>query len=194
MRIKYCERVSETEIYISAAEAATRLGVSGTGLRRLADIYAEVADPLERDSKTNNRLWTLTVVERLEEARAIMHAGRAGSIKDALIAAAEGVEAPAGSLSAPGGSHIQGIALEMLAQRFETIEQDNREIKVQLRQLLELNQQFSRQLEAPREQNAELEEQRRLNTYLLGELQRRRGEEEDTRTRKRAWWQVWKRL
>lgn len=186
--------MSETEIYISAAEAATRLGVSGTGLRRLADIYAEVADPLERDSKTNNRLWTLTVVERLEEARAIMHAGRAGSIKDALMAAAGGVEAPAGRLDVPGGNYVQGFALEMLAQRFEAMEQDNQEMKAQLSELLELNQQFSRQLEPPREQNAELEEQRRLNTYLLGELQRRRGEEENTRTRKRAWWQVWKRL
>lgn len=96
VRVKYCERVSETEIYISAAEAATRLRVSGTGLRRLADIYAEVADPLERDSKTNNRLWTLTVVERLEEARAIMHAGRAGSIKGCADGGSRGCRSPCG--------------------------------------------------------------------------------------------------
>lgn len=182
--------MSEAEVYISAAEAASRLAVSGTGLRRLADIYAEVHGPLERDHKTNNRLWTLTVVERLEEARTLMRSGRAASVKDALVAVAEGVEAPVGALSTPARGLAQGAALEMLAQRFEALERDNREMRGQLQEVLELNRALARYLEAPRDTSNSEPELARINAYLLGELERRRLEDE-TKKRRRPWWRFW---
>ncbi len=183
--------MSEADVYISAAEAASRLAVSGTGLRRLADIYAEVHGPLERDHKTNNRLWTLTVVERLEEARTLMRSGRAASVKDALVAVAGGVEAPVGALSTPARGLAQGgAALEMLAQRFEALERDNREMRRLLQEVLELNRALARQLEAPKDTSKSEPELARMNAYLLGELERRRLEDE-TKKRRRPWWRFW---
>jgi hypothetical protein len=73
-------------------EAARRLGVSGSGLRRLAGIYAELYGPLPRDESVQGpnktRLWPAEALDRLERARALMDAKRYGSIKEAL----EGLE------------------------------------------------------------------------------------------------------
>jgi hypothetical protein len=53
---------------------------------------------------------------------------------------------------------------------------------------------LTRQLEAPKGENdgnAELAEQRRLNQYLMGELERRSNL--DTTPRRRTWWRWWRR-
>ena len=39
----------------SNEEVAQRLNITPAGLRRLADIYGEVYEPLQRDSHYNNR-------------------------------------------------------------------------------------------------------------------------------------------
>jgi len=78
----------------SNEEVAQRLGITPAGLRRLADIYGVVYEPLQRDTHYNNRrLWTLEAVERLEAARALVKADRARSIKAALMMLKGGSEA-----------------------------------------------------------------------------------------------------
>jgi len=185
--------MSEAEVQIGAAEVAARLGVSGTGLRRLADIYAEVHGDLHRDPKTNNRIWTTLAMNRLETARSLLHSGRADSIKNALMAAAEGVEPSVESISIPSTGGVQAAAWSALAQRFQELERNNEEMKGRLQELLELNRALARQLEAPKDDHArdiELREQRRLNQYLLGELERRSKLDMET-PRRRTWWRWW---
>lgn len=165
--------MSEPEVYTSASEAAATLGVSGTGLRRLADIYAEVHGDLERDPKTNNRIWTMIAVERLAAARTLLRSGRADSIKSALVAVKEGVEPPAGNLSTPPAGGVQGAALMMLAQRFEALEDSNREMREQLAELLTLNRALMNRLEAPKEDSERYTQEGRMNAHLLDELERK---------------------
>jgi hypothetical protein len=82
-------------------EAARLLEVSGSGLRRLAEIYAEVHGELPRDESTKGerkaRLWPAEALERLQKARALVDAKRYGSIRDALEALERGEVAPEAS-------------------------------------------------------------------------------------------------
>ena len=162
----------EAEVTTSASVAAATLGVSGTGLRRLADIYAEVHGDLERDPKTNNRIWTGLAVDRLAAARALLRSGRADSIKSALVAAEEGVEPPAGDLSTPPAGGVQGAAWMALAQRFEALERSNTEMHEQLAELLALNRALMNRLDAPKEDAERDTYQGRMNVQLLDKLER----------------------
>lgn len=162
--------MSAEEMYLLPADAAAHLELSSSTLRRYAAAYEGVHEPLPRD-RQGRRLWTLGALDRLSAARRVLESGSVQSIKAAL----EQLNHPT-DLPARVTPDRDDLLIAMMAE-IRSLRQEVREIK-------------DRQLEAPREQNAELEEQRRLNTYLLGELQRRRGEEEATRTRRRAWWQV----
>lgn len=178
--------MSEFEVHISAADAARRLDVSGTGLRRLADIYDRVHLPLARDPKTNNRIWTLSAVERLEAARMLLRSGRAASVEAALGALEEGAEPSLESISTPAAGVPQGVALGVLIDRFAALERDNAELRAMLGEMLEAQQAQSRQLAAlPQERDES--ETARMNRYLLGELERRRLETEG-QTKTRPWW------
>lgn len=183
--------MSEAEVQVTAADAARRLDVSGTGLRRLADIYAKVHGPLQRDERTKNRIWNLTAVERLEAARGLLQSGRAASIEAALIALAEGAQPPADSISTPTGGLPQGIALGMLAERFAALERDNQEMRAQLTELLELNRASVKQLEAQSKGGQSETETAQINRYLFAELERRRLEAE-AKASPRSWWRFWK--
>lgn len=162
------EAKDDPPIYLSAVEAAARLEVSASGLRRLADIYAEVYAPLERDPKTNGRLWTLSAVERLGAARALLRAGKAGSIRDALLAlqrgAETGTEIAAEALrpmTADGALRDLVRRLEQLEQANQELHMDNQGLKDRLDELLVMNRQVLRQLEAPKEDAPPLRERRR---------------------------------
>ncbi len=83
---------AERRVY-APGDVASRLGISGPGLRRLALIYERVYGELPRDPKLG-RVWPQGAVERLERARADVQAGRAVSVEAALAAIRAGVEAP----------------------------------------------------------------------------------------------------
>ncbi len=64
--------------------AAQRHGVSGAALRRMAAAYERVRGALPESSA--GRPWPIEAVERLEQARALLAAGRAKSVQAALEA------------------------------------------------------------------------------------------------------------
>jgi hypothetical protein len=80
---------------LEPSAAAERLGVSASGLRRLAPIYEKVHEPLPRrgtgDESKRARLWSTESVERLKDARALVDKGRCKTILEALQALQAGV-------------------------------------------------------------------------------------------------------
>ena len=75
--------------YLDAAGAAAAVGVSTSGLRRLAPIYEAVFGALPRSGKGSGdspRLWSPDAVKRLAAARAAVEAGRFKSVRTALEA------------------------------------------------------------------------------------------------------------
>ncbi len=127
------------EIYDPRA-VAKRLRLSGAGLRRIARIYEDVYGPLRRDPpdahKHGKRVWTSEAVARLERARDLVHAGRAGSIEAALRAGdatGDGVAEPRPTPRRTGESNIG--AIEVLAEEVrrlrEAVEQQTRLLEEQ---------------------------------------------------------------
>ncbi len=104
----------ENQTYLTPGDAAQRLGVSASGLKRLAKIYAELYGPLPRDS-ADNRLWPSDAIERLEAARALVETKRISSIKEALHAVDRGIDVPAVDLAAPPST------LDVLRERLEAL-------------------------------------------------------------------------
>lgn len=104
------------------------------------------------------RLWEPQAVARLEAAKVLVDAGRVKSVREALERPFESVETELETLPHKVGA----------SEALELVLVELRDLRAQVATLQD------RQLETPREQNAELEEQRRMNQYLLGELERRR--------------------
>jgi hypothetical protein len=81
--------------FLEPSAAAERLGVSASGLRRLAPIYEKVHEPLPRrgtgDESKRARLWSTESVERLKDARTLVEQGRCKTILEALKALQVGV-------------------------------------------------------------------------------------------------------
>lgn len=77
------------------ATAADKLGVSASGLRRLAPIYESVFDELPRTGKGQKdkraRLWPSEAVVRLQVARGLVEVERYRTIKEALEALRDGL-------------------------------------------------------------------------------------------------------
>lgn len=163
----------------SAEEVAALLSVTPAGLRRLADIYDQVYPPIRRDPQQGRRrLWTFAAIARLRDARRLVQDGDVRSIKIALERARDGdARATQEGLALPSKGATQDALLLRLVEHVESLEAR-----------LEAMQ---RQLEAPRTDSSELSEQRKMNAYLLGELERRRLENEQ-RVQHRPWWQVWR--
>lgn len=78
--------------FTEPGEAARRLGVSPSGLRRLADAYEGVYGLLNRRGGTGARLFTEEALERLAQARALVEIGRYKSTTEALVALERGLE------------------------------------------------------------------------------------------------------
>ncbi len=68
----------EAEVVLSLGEAARVLGVSPSGLRRLAVVYGEVYGEVQKDAGGTSRIWPREAVMRLQGARSLMAAERAG--------------------------------------------------------------------------------------------------------------------
>ncbi len=93
----------ETQFVMAPKEAARRLGVAPSTLRRLAPTYEAVHGPLpwEGDEAGGGRLWPGEAVERVQAARALVGEGRAKSLESALRALAGGAPPPSGVLARP---------------------------------------------------------------------------------------------
>ncbi len=130
---------------MSAGTAADRLGVSPSGLRRLAIIYTSVHDELPREPKTNNRVWPVEAVAKLEQARALVEAERYRSIKEALEAVEQGApvdldveNVKALSLSEASARELLGMLIdETRAMRaaLETLHRDNEQMRAKVEAL-----------------------------------------------------------
>ncbi len=119
------------------SEVQARLGVSASGLRRLAGIYERSVGALPRDER--GRVWPEGAVEDLERARATVREQRAVSIEAAL----RGQEAPQGGAGDPtrvnnvpedpfggirSGTGPAAAILEELRALRELVEEQNRRI------------------------------------------------------------------
>lgn len=144
------------------AEAARLLSVSVSGLRRYGLIYEGVFDPLPRDSQ-GRRLWTPLAVTRLRRAKALLAEGRAVSIEAALEADETLVQ------------DAQEMELHDPTTEAFTRLSDALNVIVRLEQT---NQQLVREVAALRERleqgDPNAEELRRMNSYLINELERYR--------------------
>lgn len=124
--------MDDAEVVLSPGEAARRLGVSPSGLRRLAVVYGEVYGDLQKDSSGTSRLWPQEAVMRLEAARALLSAGQARSIRDALIAVESGA-APRVEVAVQDGRVAE--ALGMVAARLEAVLDSNRRLEAEVTEL-----------------------------------------------------------
>ncbi len=89
--------MNDADIVYDPARAADLLGVSASGLRRLAPIYESVFGELKRvgkgDESKRSREWTTEAIERLQTARGVTGRGRPyRTIEAALGAIREGAE------------------------------------------------------------------------------------------------------
>jgi DNA-binding transcriptional MerR regulator len=127
--------MKDAEVVLTPGEVARRLGVSPSGLRRLAVIYGEVYGELQKDASGTTRLWSPEALTRLEQARALMAAGQARSIKDALIALERGAEpSPEAAVAlAQDGRVVE--ALGVVAARLEAVLESNRRLEVEVETL-----------------------------------------------------------
>lgn len=119
----------EIEVVLSPGEAARQLGVSSSGLRRLAGVYSEVHGELPKDSSGTSRIWPREAVLRLDAARALMAAGQARSIRDALIAV-EGGAAP--RLEVAVQDERIAEALGVVAARLEAVLESNQRLEAKV--------------------------------------------------------------
>lgn len=112
---------ADVQIVMPPKEAARRLGVAASTLRRLAPTYEAVHGPLpwEGDEAGGGRLWPAEVVERVGAARALVAEGRAKSLESALRALAGGAPPPSGVLSRPdeAGELVEALRGELEAVR-----------------------------------------------------------------------------
>ncbi len=119
----------EAEVVLSPGDVARRLGVSPSGLRRLAVVYGEVYGELQKDAGGTSRVWPRDAVVRLQAARALMAAGRARSVRDALMAV-EGGAAPLVEVAAAGGDVV--AALGVVATRLEAVLASNERLEAEV--------------------------------------------------------------
>ncbi len=117
------------EVVLSPGEAARRLEVSPSGLRRLAAVYAGVYGPLLKDSAGTSRIWPQEAVGRLERARALMAAGQARSIKDGLLAVEGGAVATSEAALSLGRDGRLVEALGVVSSQLEAVLEGNRRLE-----------------------------------------------------------------
>jgi hypothetical protein len=124
--------MADSEVVLSPGEAARVLGVSPSGLRRLAVVYGEVYGDLHKDAGGTSRVWPREAVVRLQRARALLAAGQARSVRDALVAV-EGGAAPPVEMAAAGGD--VAAALGMVATQLEAVLSSNRRLEAEVQAL-----------------------------------------------------------
>jgi hypothetical protein len=124
--------MADVEVVLSPGEAARVLGVSPSGLRRLAVVYGEVYGELHKDTGGTSRVWPREAVVRLQAARALLAAGQARSIRDALRAVENGA-APRVEMAVQDGRIAE--ALGVVAARLEAVLDSNRRLEAEVAEL-----------------------------------------------------------
>lgn len=120
-----------------AATAAQAVGVSVSGLRRLAPIYEEVYGELPRGGKGSGdspRLWPQDATARLFSARTMVAAGMHRSVRDALLALERGDAPPTDAELA----HHEGNVAEALGLVLAEVKEArslNSALRVELQEL-----------------------------------------------------------
>lgn len=166
------------------------LGISPGTLRRVAVTYEAVYEDLPTDSR--GRVYPDEAINRLSAARALLSERRAATFEQALRLGASGaaIDLPADTQDI--FTEVQRLR-QQLARQHEALEHQTALLE-SLDGLLRDLKAENGQLKALPAPIGELEELRRMNGYLLGELQRRSNGHPDTRPKRRAWWHVWQRL
>jgi hypothetical protein len=121
--------MADAEVVLSPGEAARVLGVSPSGLRRLAVVYGEVYGALQKDAGGTSRIWPREAVMRLQAARALMAAGQARSVRDALVAV-EGGTTPVVEIAVSDG-RVEA-ALGVVATRLEALQDSNQRLEAEV--------------------------------------------------------------
>lgn len=127
--------MDDAEVVLTPSAAARQLGVSPSGLRRLAGVYGDLYGDLPKDSSGTSRVWPQEAVTRLERARALLAAGHARSIKDALLAVEGGVAPPVEAAVALGQEGRVIEALGVVAARLEALQASNQRLEAEVGEL-----------------------------------------------------------
>ena len=162
----------ETEVFWSPGDVAKRLEVSPSGLRRLAGVYAELYGELPKDSSGTSRRWPSKAVYRLEQARALMAAGQARSIRDALLAVEGGATASPDAALALGQDGRIVEALGVVAAQLEALHRSNQELRTEVEALRGEVKEL-RALPEPTDRTRRGEGDDRLTVRVLRWLERR---------------------
>jgi DNA-binding transcriptional MerR regulator len=109
---------------LEAGTAAERLGVSASGLRRLAIIYETIFDELPRKPRSNNRLFPEEAVERLQAARALLQVEKYRTINEALEAIKYGLVAEDEIKASQAIKEPAPQALELLITEIQGLRED----------------------------------------------------------------------
>lgn len=120
------ERARPERIVYGPKDAAARLGIGVTGLRRLAVTYERVRGELPRDER--GRLWPEESVEELEDARAAVREGRATSVEAALRGAVSQTPARGEPANAGEKPDPTDPALGELRALRAAVEEQNRQV------------------------------------------------------------------
>jgi hypothetical protein len=127
---------ADAEIFLSPGDAAHRLGLSPSGLRRLAGVWAQLYGDLPKGSSGNTRLWPQEAVVRLQQARLLVATGQARTIKDGLLAIERGAQSPpAGAVVSLGHDARIVEALEVVSAQLTAIREGNAALRHEVAQL-----------------------------------------------------------
>jgi hypothetical protein len=130
--------MSNADIVYDPARAADLLGVSASGLRRLAPIYESVFGELKRvgkgDEEKRSREWPSEAVGRLQAARSVTGRGRPyRTIEAALEAIRDGVEVDTAEIDLgsrqAGADAAIGEALQVLIGEIQALRLEVAELK-----------------------------------------------------------------
>ncbi len=129
---------NEPVTVFDAATAAQAVGVSVSGLRRLAPIYEEVYGELPRGGRGSGdspRLWPQDAAARLFTARTMVAAGQYRSVRDALLAMERGSAPSADAVAALGSEGNVAEALGLVLAEMQESRALNSALRVELAEL-----------------------------------------------------------
>lgn len=122
------------DVMLEAGAAAEQVGVSASGLRRLAPLYEAVHGALPRKPKSHNRLWPQIAVERLQRARRLVEAERYRTISDALTALARGLEPEDTELALTAAP----VSLDATQQALAVLTDEIRQLRAELAEIKQI--------------------------------------------------------
>jgi hypothetical protein len=161
-------------------QAAEALGVSPSGLRRLAEIYATVRGELPREPGTRSRLWPRSAVRELATARRLVLERRFASIREALEAIGRGDDlADPGEKATTAGDTLRRVVPDLTTELRELrvevagIREELSRLNGAVAALLSGREAATRPASTlgPAENELELHELRRRLRYLEAELE-----------------------